>query len=1034
MKTTSNLSFRVVVAVLAITLSLIGMYGCNGGWGEAAPSLAAIQPGMTQSASAGSNGLPTTFTVNATGVQPITYQWLEETPGSNIFTPITGATSSTYIFPAVSSVGLTNTVVYHFECAVTNAGGTSMTNPYTLTVYAPPIITTSPASISIPALTSTTFSVTATGTAPLSYQWNLNGTAIPGATGAVYTTPMQTTLTGGTYSVIVNNITNTPATSSNATLTVTPITPTLVFAPIAAETFNNPPFDVSATSASSGAVTYSVTSGPATVNSSTGTVSLTGAGAVALGASQAANGVYTSATATTSFTVAPATPTLAFAPISTEPSNAAPFTASATSASNGAVTYSVTSGPASINSSTGVVTLTGAQGTVVLGASQAATTNFTSATATTSFLVMPLPAITGQTVSENVCSGYNQTLSVTATNASNYQWYWNSNLVGTNSPTLSFTNITNSSNGVYFCTVSNLAGSATSNNITLNVVAPVTLAITSQPVSETVYATQTATFSVSANGSGTLAYQWYTGTPGSGTAISGATSSSYTTGALTTGNSGTQYYATVSDPNCTNTTVTSTGATLTVSGTDTAVPPTIVVQPAGQIATVGGTATFSVTASGSPTLAYQWYRVPYSNVEAMTAGTLITGATGTSYTVPTSATTQANDGDDYYVVVTNGYGTATSIRAVLAVGAGISIQAIGQPKTVYIAANSVASFSVTVTCNGCIPAYQWYYAAPGSSTFVALGNGGISSGSLNGATVSGATTSNVTVQNVPTSATGSVFYVVVTATSNGVTKSTGTDPLTSTSAGLFVGSLPTVSNMCSSSWVLNGTNPGTGSSANVPYQNTSACTIELTNNGGSEHAAVYWPTIISTAKFTVSFTATISSTGSVADGFTMVLADPSLGATTSALGATGEGIGAEGIPGFVLAFDTYQNGNLQSSGSSCTFANPPYGTFPCDPIAVPYLGVGRGDAGLWENPWTNVNGYLNTQNSADYPINTFGNAAHNYVVSVANGVMTVTMDTYEVFTGPVLMPPAAYLGFTASTGGSMEAVTISNLSATVSAP
>jgi hypothetical protein len=48
--------------------------------------------------------------------------------------------------------------------------------------------------------------------------------------------------------------------------------------------------------------------------------------------------------------------------------------------------------------------------------------------------------------------------------------------------------------------------------------------------------------------------------------------------------------------------------------------------------------------------------------------------------------------------------------------------------------------------------------------------------------------------------------------------------------------------------------------------------------------------------------------------------------------------------------------------------------------------------------------------------------------------MTVTMDGHELFTGTVSLPPAAYLGFTASTGGAEEAVTISALTATVSAP
>jgi sugar lactone lactonase YvrE len=90
--------------------------------------------------------------------------------------------------------------------------------------------------------------------------------------------------------------------SATATLTVTAILPTLSFAPISAQTNGNPPFAVSATSASSGAVTYAIVSGPATIAGNI--VTLTGAGTVLLSASQAASGNYAAATITTSFIVA----------------------------------------------------------------------------------------------------------------------------------------------------------------------------------------------------------------------------------------------------------------------------------------------------------------------------------------------------------------------------------------------------------------------------------------------------------------------------------------------------------------------------------------------------------------------------------------------------------------------------------------------------------------------------------------------------------------------------------------------------------
>jgi hypothetical protein len=176
--------------------------------------------------------------------------------------------------------------------------------------------------------------------------------------------------------------------SSTTSFTVTAEAPTLSFAPISAKTYGNPPFAVSATSASSGAVTYAVVNGPATIAGNM--VTLTGAGTVMLSASQVASGNYASATTNASFIVAAAAgatvPTLAFAPIPAQTYGNAPFAVSATSASTGAVTYAVVSGPATIAGN--MVTLTGA-GTVTLSANQAASGNYAAATITTSFIVAP---------------------------------------------------------------------------------------------------------------------------------------------------------------------------------------------------------------------------------------------------------------------------------------------------------------------------------------------------------------------------------------------------------------------------------------------------------------------------------------------------------------------------------------------------------------------------------------------------------------------------------------------------------------------
>jgi hypothetical protein len=85
--------------------------------------------------------------------------------------------------------------------------------------------------------------------------------------------------------------------------------------------------------------------------------------------------------------------------------------------------------------------------------------------------------------------------------------------------------------------------------------------------------------------------------------------------------------------------------------------PAITTEPSSQNITVGHTATFSVVATGTMPLSYQWQR----------NGAAITGATATSYT--TAATTLADDGATFKVTVTNSIGTIMSSAATLTVSA-----------------------------------------------------------------------------------------------------------------------------------------------------------------------------------------------------------------------------------------------------------------------------------------------------------------------------------------------------------------------------
>ena len=82
-----------------------------------------------------------------------------------------------------------------------------------------PSITTNPANATKCPGDSVTFSVTASGTAPLSYQWRKAGSAIAGATNTTYTIPSVSSSSAGSYDVVVSNSAG-KATSSAATLTV----------------------------------------------------------------------------------------------------------------------------------------------------------------------------------------------------------------------------------------------------------------------------------------------------------------------------------------------------------------------------------------------------------------------------------------------------------------------------------------------------------------------------------------------------------------------------------------------------------------------------------------------------------------------------------------------------------------------------------------------------------------------------------------------------------------------------------------------
>ena len=218
--------------------------------------------------------------------------------------------------------------------------------------------------------------------------------------------------------------------------------------------------------------------------------------------------------------------------------------------------------------------------------------------------------------------------------------------------------------------------------------------ISSQPASQTVSAGQSATFTVVASGRGYISYQWYE----NGAPISGANFSSYTTPPTSSSDNGEQFYVVVNNRYGSVSSSTA-GLTVNANAAAVAVAPSIATQPVNQSVTAGQSATFNVVANGTATLSYQWQK----------NGANVVGATSSSYTTP--ATTTADSGSSFGVVVSNSAGTATSNSAMLTVNSAATPAIQANPTSVsfgnvVVGANQSKSLIISNTGNATLTITQ----------------------------------------------------------------------------------------------------------------------------------------------------------------------------------------------------------------------------------------------------------------------------------------------------------------------------------------
>ncbi len=137
---------------------------------------------------------PASFSVRATGTEPLTYQWrLNGTALADATEPILVLTNVT-----AQSLGA-------YTVLVQNEAGSVVSAPAILDLQTAPQITRQPTDGSATVGGSTSFTVTATGTAPLAYQWRFNGEPIVGATNDTLVLPKVQESQGGQYQVLVRN-------------------------------------------------------------------------------------------------------------------------------------------------------------------------------------------------------------------------------------------------------------------------------------------------------------------------------------------------------------------------------------------------------------------------------------------------------------------------------------------------------------------------------------------------------------------------------------------------------------------------------------------------------------------------------------------------------------------------------------------------------------------------------------------------------------------------------------------------------------
>jgi len=777
------------------------------------------QPTPTQSICIG--GTPNALTMGYTGgTGTASYQWYSNTTNSNIGgTAIAGATTNSYTPPG-ATIG---TSYYYGVVTLTGLGcGSVSSNVATVNIIADPIITTQPTpsqTLCVGGIPSSLTTAYSGGTGTASYQWFSNttnsttgGTLIAGATTATYApTAINTSGNYYYYGAVTLSGSGCGTITSSASNIVVVDDPSFSVQPLSTQTvcLNGTTTALSVTSiGGTGTMSYQWFSNA--TNATTGGTAIAGATSTtytppstALGTiyyycevSATGSGCGTAASATAAVIVV-SPPTVTTQPTVTQTiCDGGTATALSVAYTGGTGTPSYQWYSNAANSTTGGTLIAGATASTYTPTGLVTGTYYyyciitlsgsacgTATSNTAAVIAVADPTITTQpTATQTLCVGGTPTALTLAysngTGTASYQWYSNT----TNSTTggtliagataVSYSPpVLNTAGSFYYYGIATLSGSgcgaATSAVAAAIVIADPT--VSTQPqLTQTVCAggVPTPLTIASSGGTGTPSYQWYSNTANSttgGTIIAGATAASYTP--ITTALGTIYYYGiiTLTGSGC-QSPASSTGAVIVVS------PPTVSTQPTvTQTICDGGTATALSVAytGGTGTPSYQWYS---NAANSTTGGTLIAGATASTYT-PTGLVAGTYY---YYCIITlsgSACGTATSNTAAVIAVADPTITTQPTATQTLCVGGTPSALTLAYSNGTGTPSYQWYSNTTSATT--------------GGTLIAGATAASY---SPPVLNTAGSFYYYGIATLSG----SGCGAATSASAEVIVVADPTV--------------------------------------------------------------------------------------------------------------------------------------------------------------------------------------------------------------------------------------------------